>query len=106
PKTENPVAKLKVNPQRLAGFTEEELAQFSKRFQSELWPLFTRNKNSCVSCHDDESDSQLHMADDADMCFKQLLVEGRLDPKNSTALLGRITINDKKKRMPKSPSKP
>src|SRR5438477_13154149 len=88
----------KPKPAQLAGFTEEELAQFSKRFQSELWPLLTRSRNSCVSCHDAESESQLHMLEEPDAAFKHLIVEGRFDSKSSTSLLGRIITPDKKKR--------
>lgn len=100
------VASAKPKPQHLGGFTEEELTAFSKRFQSELWPLFMRGKNSCVSCHDDESESQLHMADEPDAAFKRLLAEGRLDPKSTASLLSRVVTPDKKKRMPKPPVKP
>jgi len=99
------VAAPKPKAAQLGGFTEEELTTFSKRFQSELWPLFTRGKNSCVSCHDDDSESQLHMAAEADAAFKRLLVEGRLDPKSTASLLSRVVTPDKKKRMPKPPAK-
>ena len=90
----------------LGGFTDEELTQFSKRFQKEIWPLLTRNKNSCVSCHDSESESQLDIIDEPDSSFKRLLVEGRLDPKSTSSLLSRIVSTEKKKRMPKPPAKP
>jgi len=91
-------------PPYLAGFTEEELAQFTKRFQGEVWPLLTRHRKSCVSCHDSESDSQLHLLNDAAGTFRRLLVEGRLDPKSPASLLTRLTSPDPKKRMPKAPA--
>ena len=89
------------NPQALAGFTEEELARFSKRFEAEIWPLLTRNRKSCVNCHDRDSESQLHLIGEPAASFKRLLVEGRLDPKGPASLLTRLTTSDKKKRMPR-----
>lgn len=88
----------------LAGFTEEELEAFTKRFQSEVWPLLTRTKKSCVSCHDADSDSQLHLLDEPVSAFRRLLVEGRLDPRHSDSLLSRLVTPDRKKRMPKPPA--
>ena len=106
PARKNPLKKsLKPTSALLNGFTEEELSQYSKRFQKDLWPLLTRNTNSCVSCHDDDSDSQLHMPDEADAGFKHLLVDGRFDPKNPESLFARIVTTDKKKKMPRPPSK-
>ncbi len=90
----------------LAGFTEEELAKFTQRFQADLWPLLTRNKKSCVSCHDADSDSQLHLLDDPAASFRRLVVERRLDPKNSDSLVSRLVTPDRKKRMPKPPANP
>ncbi|HYG75527.1 MAG TPA: hypothetical protein VEK08_11040 [Planctomycetota bacterium] len=90
----------------LAGFTEEEFSRFSERFKKELWPQLTRNNNSCVSCHDDESDSQLHMVDEPEGAFRKLLAEKYLDPANPSGFYARVKTSDKKKRMPKPPSKP
>jgi hypothetical protein len=93
-------------PAALAGFTEEELARFGRRFQAELWPLLTRHAKSCVTCHDGESDSQLHLLPDSEGSFRRLLVEGRLDPKHPDSLLSRLTTADRKKRMPRPPAAP
>jgi hypothetical protein len=90
----------------LAGFTEEELAQFSTRFQTEVWPLLIRTRKSCVSCHDSDTESQLHLVDQPDAAFKRLLVEGRLDSKNPASLVARLVTPDRKKRMPKPPANP
>jgi len=89
----------------LAGFTEDELAQFSTRFKKDLWPLLTRNNNSCVSCHDPEVDSQLHMLEEPDAAFRKLLTEKYFDPQNPSSLHARVKTTEKKKRMPKPPSK-
>ncbi len=91
-------------PRTLAGFTEEELAQFAGRFQADVWPLLTRHRKSCVDCHDQESDSQLRLLDDPVASFRRLLVEGRLDPGNPASLLARLTAPEGKKRMPRPPS--
>jgi hypothetical protein len=93
-------------PHIIAGFTEEELIAFSKRFETQLWPLLTRTKKSCVSCHNNDNDSQLELAATADAAFKRLVVEGRLDPKNPASLVARLTTTDRKKRMPKPPANP
>ncbi|MBI3854120.1 MAG: hypothetical protein HY293_00350 [Planctomycetes bacterium] len=92
-----------LKPQDLAGFTEEELSQFSKRFETEIWPLLTRGKKNCVTCHDHESDSQLHLVEEPEAAFKRLLVEGRLDPKSPTSLIPRLVTTARTTKMPKAP---
>jgi hypothetical protein len=102
---EGPSAPLQ-DPRALAGFTAEELAAFTKRFEAEIWPLLTRNRKSCVSCHDAETDSQLRLFEDPAASFRRLLVERRLDPGGSASLLARLTSTDPKKRMPRPPAAP
>ncbi len=59
----NPPAKPKkpVVPKRefVARMSDADMVAFSKRFETELWPIMTRSKGDCTHCHDGDSKSQL-----------------------------------------------
>src|SRR5207248_2668421 len=72
------------------------------QFEQDIWPLLTRGEgDSCVSCHDSESKSELHLFPDARSNFQMLLEEGYLSAGDPDSLLGRLSSSNPKKRMPK-----
>ena len=90
----------------IARLSDADMKAFSKRFETELWPLMTRAKGDCSHCHDGETKSQLEIPDNnADTAFKHLLTEDRFDLKSPSGLLNRITTKDAKLVMPPPASK-
>lgn len=90
----------------IARLSDADMSAFSKRFESELWPIMTRGKGDCAHCHDGDGKSQLELPDEhADMAFKHLLSEDRFDSQNPAGILARITSKDPKLMMPPPASK-
>src|ERR1043165_6801511 len=97
PKPQKPVA-----PKRdyIARLSSEDMSAFSKRFETELWPIMSRGKGDCMHCHDGDGKSQLEIPDDnADTAFKHLLTEDRFDATSPTGIFARITTKDPKLKM-------
>ncbi len=69
-------------------------------FARDIWPLLTRPDANCVACHTASNPSQLHLPADAQSGYRQLLAEGRLDPRNPSSLLARVCATDPGQRMP------
>ena len=110
PPPSNPPAKPKkpVVPKRefVARMSDADMAAFSKRFETELWPIMTRSKGDCTHCHDGDSKSQLQIPDEnADTAFKHLLTEDRFDVKSPSGILARLISKDAKLVMPPPASK-
>jgi len=101
-----PAPKPKPKRDYVARLSDADMVVFSKRFESELWPIMTRGKGDCAHCHDGDGKSQLEIPDEhADTAFKHLLSEDRFDPKNPAGVLARVTSKDPKVMMPPPASK-
>ena len=82
-----------------------EQSKVFKKFQKEIYPLLTRGQeDSCVSCHDVDAKSSLKFFGNVTNDFKLLLNDGYFATQGSDTLLGRITTDNPKKRMPKGKS--
>jgi hypothetical protein len=92
----------------MTGLSSADLAEFSERFRTDLWPLLTRPngaQKSCVGCHDDgeSNKSPLCFAGDPAEDFTALLVDRYLDADNPLSLLPKVTHKNPKYRMPPRP---
>ncbi len=87
-------------------YAPEDLATFSKRFQTDIWPLLTRKESNCVGCHNATNPSQLHFGKSPDQVFTALITDGHLDAENPASLLARVTSPIATTRMPPAPFKP
>jgi hypothetical protein len=75
---------------------------FQERFVKEIWPLMSRNgKDGCVGCHGSgKLMAALRLSGDPAKDFPYLLKEGFFDHGDRGSLLGRITEENIKRRMP------
>ena len=74
-----------------------------KLFESEIYPLLTATHKgeSCVTCHESTSTSDLVFMGSAKEDFQQLLHDGYLSGSGPDTLLGRVVTDNAKRRMPK-----
>ena len=86
----------------------ENEAAFLARFEKEIWPLLRRGegKDSCLGCHDAESESELRFHSDSRSSFRMLLSRGYFEPENPDSLLARLSSTKKSRRMPRSKRPP
>src|SRR6185295_4803490 len=90
-----------VKREYVARLSNDDMSVFSKRFESELWPIMSRGKGDCMHCHDGDGKSQLEIPDEnPDTAFKHLLTEDRFDVISPSGILARITSKDPKLKMP------
>lgn len=89
-------------PSRFDRLSDEDRAAFSKRFEKEIWPLFTRNDNDgCVGCHNSRQNrGGLKFTGKADADFLMLLKKGFLIPKDPGGVLYVVSTKDSRRRMP------
>src|SRR4051795_6864915 len=61
-------------------------------FERNIWPLLTRGEgDSCVSCHDAETKSELRFFPEARASFQSLLEKGYFAASDPDSLLGRVS---------------
>ena len=85
-------------PARLS--TEQK--QLFRRFEKEIYPLIARGGGeSCISCHDGDGASELVLFGNARDDFQVLREGGYFLSNTVDTLLGRVTSDNPKKRMPK-----
>ena len=82
------------------GLSAEDEAAFLKRFQSDVWPLLSRN---CATCHTGANASQLRLSKESEANFKLMLTDGHFEAENPAGLLARVTTPDTTPRMPPAP---
>lgn len=76
-----------------------------KQFESEIYPLMTRlGDDSCVSCHDPDTSSDLVFIGNARDDFQMLLGQNYFSNESPDTILARLEIENSKKRMPKGKS--
>ena len=74
------------------------------QFQREIYPLLAHESNrqeSCISCHDADSTSNLVFLGQPEDDFEMLLENGYFASQGPDTLLARVTAENVKKRMPK-----
>jgi hypothetical protein len=77
-------------------------AKLVQRFEKEVYPLITRGQeDSCISCHDGDGTSELVLFGNARDDFQVLREGGYFLTNTVDTLLGRVTSDNPKKRMPK-----
>ena len=75
------------------------------RFESEIYPLMTRlGEDSCVSCHDPDTSSNLVFIGNARDDFQLLLDQKYFSNHGPDSILARLVTENGKKRMPKGKS--
>ena len=90
-----------VPPAAAEGLAADQMAAWSRRFESEIWPLMTRHeRDGCVGCHTPRHRSMLKFSGRADADFRMLLEGGFLLPQDPGALLHVVTTPNPKTRMP------
>jgi hypothetical protein len=89
-----------------APYAAADIAAFTARFQTEIWPLLTDRAGNCAGCHRVSNPSQMHLVGSTDDVFKTLLNEGHFDPENPASLLARVTAPLGPTRMPPPPLDP
>ena len=76
-----------------------------RRFESDIYPLMTRlGQDSCVSCHDPVTSSNLVFIGNAKDDFQILLEQGYFSLEGPDSILARLETENSKKRMPKGKS--
>jgi hypothetical protein len=76
-----------------------------KRFETEIYPLMTRlGEDSCVSCHDPDTSSNLVFIGNARDDFQMLLDQQYFSVQGPDSILARLETENTKKRMPKGRS--
>jgi len=79
-----------------------EQKQLFHRFEKEIYPLITRGGgDSCIACHDGDGTSELVLFGNARDDFQVLREGGYFFSNTVDTLLGRVTSDNPKKRMPK-----
>jgi hypothetical protein len=91
-------AQTKVNHDKLSEADRKALAE---RFEKELWPIMTKGKESCLSCHKGGKVlSQLRLTGDPQKDFRMMVREGFFLPDDEGSILGMVTHRDPELRMP------
>src|SRR5262245_41985755 len=90
------------SPVRAGGaINEEQMKQWTARFEKEIWPLLSRNgKDGCVGCHTPRHRSTLRMSGSAAQDFENLLFGGYFLPDDPGAFLHVVSTPNPKAHMP------
>jgi hypothetical protein len=76
------------------------IARFATRFNDELYPLFSRDKNGCKVCHFSESPRMLRVLNSPRATFSLLLEQNLFDVRDAMAIPSRVSGHDPELRMP------
>ena len=76
----------------------------AREFSREIWPMLTRGKTSCVSCHDGSNGADLEFLRRPDENFTMLLREDAFSLSDPSALIAKLTAPNDKTRMPPPPA--
>lgn len=78
------------------------LERFAARFQTELYPLFSRSVNGCRTCHHPDAPQAFRVLQSPVATFSLLLEGNLLAADNPMAVPGRVSSHDERLRMPQA----
>jgi hypothetical protein len=92
-------AQSKVNHDKLSDADRKALGE---RFEKEVWPIFSKGKDNCLSCHLVQKKvlTQLKLSGDAQKDFRMMVREGFFLADDEGSILGMVTHRDPELRMP------